>query len=194
MKITLIITLFLSQVSLSQIPDSIKKKAIDFQTRAWKAEEERQFERCIVLADSSITLDSTRSEPYVIKAESLWFLKRYKESAETYKKYISVDTNILRIGAYVLLGMLYDKADMFDEAKEQYLTAIRTYENGYRPLRQFVEIEEFEYVLAFGLAGSDKWKEKLGDVINKHPNAGFKNLANMTRKELLEHHFKQYGG
>lgn len=195
MKLILLITIFLSQLAFSQQADSIRKRAIDFQSRAWKAEVDKQFERCIVLADSSIALDGARSEPYVIKAECLWFLQRYGEAAATYKKWITVDSNKLLVGAYVLLGMLYDKAGMISQAKEQYTNAIKTYESDYQSPATFERTEEIEYAFAFGLLGDIKrWKEKLAEFIKKYPSSNYDQFQNMSRKELLEFHFSPFAG
>lgn len=98
------------------------------------------------------------------------------------------------IGAYVLLGMLYDKAGIFSEAKQQYSLAIKTWENGYQPPR-FDKTEEMEYVFAFGLLGdTKKWKKKLAELSKKYPSTDCKQIANKSRLELLEHHFSPYGG
>ena len=108
-----------------------------------------------MLLDSSLALDSTRPEPYVLKSESLWALKRYAEAAKNYKRYMAIRKPDYLIGAYVLLGMLYDKAKMRKEANIEYRNAIHTYENGYQPPR-FDITEEIEYVFAFGLLGNKK--------------------------------------
>jgi tetratricopeptide (TPR) repeat protein len=194
MKLVFVFIFFISHLAYSQPSDSVKKKAINLLIRAFDAERNHNFETSILLADSSIALDSTRDEPYIIKAESLWFLKRYSEAAETYKKKMSVKQPDFLIGAYVLLGMLYDKANMRKEAKRQYLNAIRTYENGYIPPR-FDKTEEYEYVFAFGLLRDKKnWKAKLAENAKKRPSDNYQTLEKKTRKELLELHFSPYGG
>jgi tetratricopeptide (TPR) repeat protein len=194
MKSVCIFFILLPIVVFSQPSDSVKKKAIQLQIRAFDAEQKHHFDSAILLADSSITLDSTRYEPYIIKAESLWFLKRYAEAAETYKKKMEVKRPDFLIGAYVLLGMLYDKAGMFNEAKEQYLLAVKTWENGYQPPR-FDKTEEMEYVFAFGLLGDTrKWKRKLAELSKKYPSSNYQQFESKSRQELLEHHFSPYGG
>lgn len=98
------------------------------------------------------------------------------------------------IGAYVLLGMLYDKAEMFEHAKEQYQLAIVTWERGYQPPR-FDKTEEIEYAFAFGLLGdTTNWKEKLAELIKKYPSSNYQQFETKSRQELLEHHFNPYGG
>lgn len=194
MKSVFILLLLFVHSAYSQTSDSLKKVAIKLQIQAFHAEQRHQFESAILLADASIALDSTRYEPYITKAESLWFLKRYKEAAETYKKKMTVKRPDFLIGAYVLLGMLYDKAGMLSEAKEQYSLAIMNWENGYQPPR-FDKTEEMEYVFAFGLFGDTrKWKKKLAALSKKYPSIDYKQFANKSRQELLEHHFSPYGG
>jgi tetratricopeptide (TPR) repeat protein len=178
----------------SQPIDSVKKEAIRLQLQAFHAEQKHQFDSAILFADSSIALDGKRYEPYIIKAESLWFLKRYKEASETYKKQMEVKRPDFLIGAYVLLGMLYDKAENRKEAKKQYSLAIKTWENGYTP-PQFDKWEEIEYFIAFGLLrDKNKWKKKLRELQKKYPAMNKPNYELMSRKELLEHHFNPYGG
>jgi len=194
MKSILILLLLFVQVGYGQTTDSLKKKAIKLQVRAFDAERNHDFETAILLADSSIALDSTRYEPFITKAESQWFLKRFSAAADTYKKSMHVKKPDFLIGAYVLLGMLYDKAGMFKEAKEQYQLAIKTWENGYQPPR-FDKTEEQEYVFAFGLLGdTKKWKEKLAELSKKYPSLNYQQLESKPRKELLEHHFSPFGG
>jgi len=77
MKLVLIVLVFLPHFAFSQPSDSVKKKAIQFQIRAFDAEQKHQFDSAILFADSSITLNNTRYEPYIIKAECLWSKKEY---------------------------------------------------------------------------------------------------------------------
>jgi tetratricopeptide (TPR) repeat protein len=194
MKSFFILLILLPLFSFSQLSDSVKKKAIRLQIQAFEAEQKQQFDSAILFADSSIALNSKRYEPYVIKAESLWYLKCYSEAAETYKKYMEFERPDFLVGAYVLVGMLYDKAGMFNEAKEQYLLAIKTWENGNQPSR-FDQTEKIEYVFALGLLGdTKKWKEKLSELINKYPSLNYKQFESMSRQELLEFHFSPFGG
>jgi len=194
MKSVFILIIFLPHFVFSQPNDSVKKKAIRLQIRAFDAERNHHFDSAILLADSSIALDNTRYEPFIIKAESLWFLKRYAEAATTYKQSMTVKVPDFLIGAYVLLGMLYEKANMRKQAKDQYSKAINTFENGYTPPR-FDKTEETEYVFAFGLLGDKKnWKKKLAELEKKYPSQNYKKLQSMTRQELLELHFSPYGG
>jgi tetratricopeptide (TPR) repeat protein len=191
----LILTFFLSLSSTCQTSDSTKKKALDFENKAWSAYQSHEFEKCISLLDSSISLDSTRPFAFIIKSESLWFLKRYAEAAETYKKWMTLEKNVLLVGAYVFLGMLYDKADIHDQAKEQYIKAIKTYEKGYKPIATFENVEEIEYVFAFGLlSDTEKWRQKLAGLIKKYPSSNYERFEKMSRKELLEFHFEPFSG
>jgi tetratricopeptide (TPR) repeat protein len=194
MKSVIVIFFFFSHLSYSQTTDSLKKAAISFQSKAFKSEQNHDFEAAILFADTSINLDSTRYEAYIIKAESQWFLKRFSSAAETYKNAIRIKKPDFLIGAYVLLGMLYDKAGNRKEAKEQYLLAIKTWENGYTPPR-FDKWEEIEYFIAFGLLrDKNKWKKKLLELQKNYPAMNKPNYEQMSRKELLEHHFNPYGG
>lgn len=194
MKLVCTLLVLLPIFAFSQLSDSVKKEAIRLQIRAFKAEQKHQFDSAILLADSSIALDSTRHEPYILKAESLWFVKRYKEAAETYKKNMEVKRPDFLIGAYVLLGMLYNKAGNRKEAKEQYLLAIKTWESGYTPPR-FDKWEEIEYFIAFGLLrDKNRWKMKLSELQKKYPAMNKPKYELMSRKELLEHHFSPYSG
>src|SRR5688500_6273614 len=170
--ILLLLALATTLVGYTQ-PDSERSKSLEYQKRAWEAYQAQRFETAISLLDSSITLDRSRPSPFILKSEALWFIGRFAEAAETYKEWIiielSTDSSILLVGAYVHLGMLYDKADMFTQAKEQYIRAINTFESGYKALKQFEREEEVEYVMAFGLLGDTKnWKKKLKPLIEKY--------------------------
>ena len=194
MKSVFIFFIPLPLFGFSQQHDSVNKKAIRLQIQAFDSEKRHQFDSAILFADSSIALDSTRYEPYITKTESLWFLKRYSEAAEVYKKQMRIKSPDFLIGAYVLLGMLYDKARNRKEAKELYLLAIKTWENGYTPPR-FDKWEEVEYFIAFGLLrDKKKWKMNLPELQKKYPAKIKPKYEMMSRKELLEFHFSPYGG
>jgi hypothetical protein len=202
MKLICVLLILLPVFVLSQPNDSVKKEAIRLQILAFDAEKRSQFDSAILLADSSIAFDNTRREPYTIKAESLWLSRRFKEAAETYKKRLAVEQPQLVIGAYVLLGMLYDKAGNRKAAKEQYLLAINTWENGYQIRSENTKWaegeykwERIEYFIAFGLLRDKRrWKQKLPELKKKYPALETPNYEKMSRKELLEHHFRSYGG
>ena len=178
-------------------PDSARGKSLAYENRAWEAYQAQRFETAISILDSSIALDSSRPSPFILKSEALWFIGRFAEAAETYKKWIIIelltDSSILLVGAYVHLGMLYDKADMFIQAKEQYIKAINTFESDYKAIKQFEGEEEVEYVMAFGLLGDSKnWKKKLMPLVEKYKLWDLSKLENVTRKQLLETRFAPY--
>ena len=177
--------------------DAAKTKSLKYQHRAWKEFQAHKFETAVLLLDSSIALDSSRPSPFILRSEALWLLGKYAEAANTYEKWIELevltDSTILLVGAYVQLGMLYDKANMFTQAKEHYMTAINTFESSYKPLKHFEIVEEMEYVMAFGLLGdSENWQKKLEAFIKKHRSWNLSNLKNLTRKQLLDNRFAPY--
>jgi tetratricopeptide (TPR) repeat protein len=193
-SIFILTILFSNQLTFCQASDSLIQKFSDLVIRSVKAENDRLFDKAIILIDSAIAIDSTRDFTYTIKSEILWMSKRYAEATETYKKSMSVKTPDFLISAYVLLGMLYDKANMRKEAKTHYSYAIKKYESGYTP-PQFDKTEEIEYVFAFGLLGDKKnWVKKLRGIIKKYPSQNYQILEKKTRQELLEFHFSPYGG
>jgi tetratricopeptide (TPR) repeat protein len=177
---------------------SVKNKSLQYQNRAWKEYQAHKFETAVILLDSSIALDSSRPTPFILKSEALWFKNRFAEAAAAYEKWIRIevatDSSILLVGAYVHLGMLYDKAGMFNPAKKAYNKAITTYENGiYQPRKNFQREEEVEYVIAFGLSGdSTSWKSKLEILIEKYKLVDLRKLKESSRSELLEKRFAPY--
>jgi tetratricopeptide (TPR) repeat protein len=194
MRVIFFIFLLIVQSCYSQSLDSFKKKSLAFENLGWELYQKHEFEKSFRNFDSSISFDSTRYISYQLKAESLWFIQRYGEAADIYTMWMERDrdTNILRIGAEVMNGMLYDKAGMRKKAKEHYRHAIDLYENDYKPLRQFVEVEEIEYVFAFGLLRNKKlWKNKLKWFENKY-HTNYHNLEAKSRKELLNFHFDPF--
>ena len=128
-----------------------------------------------------------------LKAEALWSISEYAEAASTYKKMISFSgDDLLKVGAYVFLGMLYDKAEMPVQAKDQYTSAISFWENGYVPHKQFREYEESEYILALAmLEEKDKIKKIVSDA-KEYRYQRYLEWLFKTPKELLDLHFKEY--
>jgi tetratricopeptide (TPR) repeat protein len=192
----LILLLLFAKFGYAQVAPAQRKKAIEFQDSSWKASLAKDYEMGIIFADSSILLDSSRSEPFILKAEALTSLRRYHEAAEVYQKWMTLDTSILIIGAHVHLGMLYDKAKMRKNAKANYLKAIMLYESGqYFQPKSLGPIEDLEYVMAFGLIGDlKKWKEKLRTFNLQHPAFDIGMFEKMDRLDLLRHHFRFFEG
>jgi tetratricopeptide (TPR) repeat protein len=155
--------------------------------------------------DSAISCDPTNSFSYQLKAEAQWFLGNYADAAETYKKMISLgDENLLKVSAYVFSGMLYGKAGMRAQATAQYISAVKLWESGYVPHKQFRLIEELDYFLALAFLEE---KAKAMKIISERSldslsyprrleleqqNKRCLSLFEKTPKELLEEHFKEY--
>lgn len=114
------------------------------------------------------------------------------------------DENLLKVSAYVFSGMLYGKAGMATQATAQYISAVKLWESGYVPDKQFRLVEEFDYFLA--LAFLEK-KAKAMKIISERSldslslprrleleqqNKKYLLLFEKTPKEHLEEHFKEY--
>lgn len=170
-----------------------KVKADSLKSIAWDASQKNYFKKCIRLIDSSILYDSTKSWSYIIKAEAHWLISEFKDAAISYKKAMTLDSEFVSIGANVLLGMLYDKAENFNQAKQQYSIAINLWENGYTAKHKLFQIqEEIDYIKAIGLMGdSIKMINKLTTFIQKNPDQqSLACIAEKSRLELLEFNFK----
>jgi tetratricopeptide (TPR) repeat protein len=196
MKRLLFFLLLFAEFGYGQPTTSKRQRALEFQDLSWKASLARDYEKGIRFADSSILLDSIRSEPVILKAEALTALKRYREAAEAYQRWIFLSTSVLVVGAHVHLGMLYDKAGMSENAKANYLKAIQLYESGqYFQLKGFGPVEYWEYVIAFGLLGHLKiFKEKLDAFKLQNPGYDIGMFQTMDREDLLRHHFRFFEG
>ena len=121
--IILLITFFRSDL-ICQIGDT--SKALLFQNMAWDASQKNYFKKCIRLIDSSIIYDSSKSWSFMIKAEAHWLIGEYADAAKAYEKAMTLGSDFLLVGANVLLGMLYDKADNSGEAKRHYRGLLKT--------------------------------------------------------------------
>jgi len=203
-RITIIcLFLFCSLISKSQAKD--KTKARFFEDSAWKVYQKYYFRKSITLLDSAIFYDSTNGTSYHLKAEAQWFLGNYADAAETYKKMISLgDEDLLKVSATVHLGMLYGKAEMPIQAVEQYASAVKLWESGYVPHKQFKMVEELDYFLALAfLEERAKALKIIGgrsldslsyprrfELVRQHERC--LSLFDKTPKELLEEQFKKY--
>lgn len=193
MKVFIFIILLFSSLSNYGQPADSSKTALVFLDQAWKLYQNDNFEECLPLLDSCIFYNNKLSSAYSLKYESLWFLKRFAESAETFKKSMPLKENILLVHAYVLLGMLYDQANMRKRANVQYRKAIEIYESGYESPIKGDKSHEGEYLFAFGLLGNKKkWNAKLEEYIKRYPNSNYQQFRKMSRKDLLEFHFAPY--
>lgn len=189
--IVICLAMFLSSLANSQARDSIKARF--FQDSAWKAYKENYFKKSIRLLDSAILYDNTKGDFYHLKAEALWFVDEYAEAAKNYQNLISLDGDyLLKVGARVFLGMLYDKAGMPTQAKNEYVSAVTLWESGYKPLNQFREYEQSDYLLALTFLGE---KEKVRKAVNDAKEYRFKEVLEWLKippRELLEIHFKEF--
>lgn len=202
-SIIICLLLFFNFTSNGQVRDTVKARF--FADSAWKVYRKNYFRKSIILLDSAISYDPTNSFSYQLKAEAQLFLGNYAGATETYKKMISFDDeNLLKVSAYVFLGMLYGKAGMTTQATAQYISAVKLWESGYVPHKQFRLAEELNYFLALAFLEE---KAKAIKIINERSidslsyprrleleqqNKKCLSLFEKTPKELLEEHFKEY--
>ncbi len=194
--IHIIILLFFYQLTYSQVNDSLaKRKLVDLVMQAIKAGNDGLYEQTIILIDSAIAIDKTDYDSYVIKSEALWLLKRYKESAEVYDKSIKVEKPDFLADAYVHLGMLYEKANMPQKAKKEYLRAIDLYDRKVFP-PSFIYLQRINYAVALLLSGNEeKWKQEFEKLLKEYSYIEeVKALKGKNRSEVLEIHFSYNGG
>lgn len=184
----------LSTITSSKCQTIDTAKAKIFETEAWKAYQGSYFKKSIRFFDSAIVYGSQWKSLYSIKAEAHWFIGAYAEAATAYKKMMLLSGDeLLRVGAFVLLGMLYDQAGMTRQSNKQYKYAIKLWENGYVPLKQFKEVEEVEYLFALAFLGHQKkLKSKLDVYARRHPHQKQLQLISKSRRELLQLHFEEY--
>jgi tetratricopeptide (TPR) repeat protein len=190
-------------ISASQAKDTTKAKS--FADSAWAAYQKYYFKKAIRLLDSAIFYGNNKSWTYSLKAEAQWFLGMYAEAATSYKQMLSFDDDaLLKVSAYVFLGMLYSKAEMPRQATEQFVTAIRLWENGYVPRKQFRAVEESDYFLALAFLGqSEKAKKVMSaqtlDSLTyperreiEYRHRTYLVLFTKSPKQLLEEQFKEF--
>lgn len=195
--------LFYSLISKSQAKDTTRARS--FADSAWKAYQKYYFKKSIKLLDSAIYYDPINSFSYHLKAEAQWFLGNYADAAETYKRMISLDNgNLLKVSAYVFLGMLYGKAGMPVQATAQYVSAVKLWEGAYMPHKQFKMVEELDYFLALAFLEEKTKAMKIVSERNldsltyprRHElerlHERCLSFFDKTPGELLEEHFKEY--
>lgn len=201
--IIILFLLFNSLTSESQEKDTIRARL--FADSAWKSYQINYFRKSIRLLDSAISYEPTNSSSYHLKAEAQWFLGNYADAAETYKKMISLsDENLLKVSALVFSGMLYGKAGMTVQEKAQYISAVKLWEGGYVPHKQFRLVEEFDYFLALAFLEE---RTKAKRIISERKLDGLSlprrrelekqnekclSLFKKTPKKLLEEYFQEY--
>jgi tetratricopeptide (TPR) repeat protein len=162
-------------------------------TTTVKAENDSLFDKAIALIDSAIALDNDRDFTFVIKSEVLWMQKRYAEAAENYKRaiWLNKDTSFF-FGAYLVLGILFEKSNQLEEAKANYLKAVNLFEAKKLLDRFYPNIDKEDYAVALCLSKNKaKWERLLkepsyADLLRKY--------LGKSRREVLNIYFQKFGG
>lgn len=139
-----------------------------------------------------LSIDSTKDHIYALKAEFLWMKKDYYSAALVYRRAMSLDTDSSYLkGAYLFLGILFEKAGLCEEAQKQYLQAIYLFENVKRSNDRFFESTNvIDYSVALKLSGIEKKWEGL--MSNPRFNKFHELYKGQSREEVLEKFWKEY--
>jgi tetratricopeptide (TPR) repeat protein len=166
---------------------------VELINKAVKAKTNGDFEQVILLIDSVLVIDSNHYGSYVIKSGALMRMNRFTQSAEAFKKAVSVGKP--DIDSYVRLGMLYEKGNMISEARAEYSRAIKLYTDIIRRRKPKIW-QSIEYVVALSLNGNmKKFDTELQSLLKKFPlENNLKELKHKTRDQILDIRLKKYSG
>lgn len=195
MQKTLAIIFFLSfETAYCQTSDLPKGSVGYFLTKAVDMSRDKKYEEGLVFIDSAFSVDSDNENIFALKAEILWMMKRFSEAAENYQKALLLDKDSSYLfGAYLFLGVLYEKAKMQTQARLQYLKAVYFFETKKKKSDKFfADVNKIDYALALKLSGNNEaWDKLLDEPFYK------KNLdvyIGKTREEVLEIYFQPFSG
>ncbi|HEV8270170.1 MAG TPA: hypothetical protein VGQ04_02630 [Chitinophagaceae bacterium] len=165
-----------------------------FVERALNKAREKKYEEAIILVDSALVIDSNNSDIYTIKAEFLWMSKNYYQAAISYQKALVLDEDHSFLhGAYLMVGILYEKAGMRTHAQTYYLKAIYFFETKKRKDDKFFEVSNKEdYAVSLKLSGNDQEFERLLD--EPFYKSLLQRYIGKNRSEVLEIFFKPFSG
>ena len=167
---------------------------VDFIKEALSKAEEKKYEEALILVDSVLAVDSSNFNFYTIKAEFLWMSKNYYQAALIYQKALLMDEDHRFLnGAYLMLGVLYEKAGLRVQAQIQYLRAIYFLETRKRKDdKLFLVPNKIDYVTAIILSGNDKEIKKISD--DPFYKSYLEPYIGKSRNEVLEIFFKPFSG
>lgn len=175
--------------------DTLPKSSIGyFLTKALQDFKEKKYVDAFATLDSAIKRDSTNKNIYSLKAEFCWLTKDYNNAAANFQKSMTLDKDSSYLkGAYVFLGVLYEKAGHLNEAQKNYKQAVFLFENNSRKDDRIFEFPNIlDYVTALKLLGIiKKW-----EGLMSHP--GFAKYHDMykekSRDEVLAKYWAEYDG
>ena len=189
-----LIVLFFAEPLFGQSDDGRKAKCLKYIQLALDTANAKDYEMGLVIIDSAMAIDSVSGDIIDLKAEFLWHNKRFYEAAIYYKRALLADTDSSKsFGAYFFLGLLYEKAGLFEEAKSQYTMAVYLFENKInRHERLFAPDKRVEYPLSVLLSGDlDKWNRLIKEDNYK---IACEIYCGKSRQEIIERCFNLYGG
>lgn len=163
------------------------KRAVDFESK-------KEYDQAIAFTDTALKIAPTSESVFAVKAEILWMMKRFSEAAENYQKALLLDTDgSYLFGAYLFLGVLYEKANKPIQAQAQYLKAVYFFENKKEKNDKFfADVNRLDYALALKLSGNnDAWDKLLNEPFYKNSLAAY---VGKTREQILEIYFQPFSG
>jgi len=196
MRTLIIFILFVLHAEIGHTQsDTLPPGSIGYRlTKAIEKSREKKYDEAIIIVDSAISIDSTNENTYALKAELLWMKKDYYNATIFFRRAMSFDKDSSYLkGAYLFLGVLYEKADLIDEAQKQYLKAINLFENNKREDDRFFEnVNAMDYAVALKLSGIEK---KWEGLMNEPRFSQFHELhKGKSREEVLKSYWDQYDG
>lgn len=117
---------------------------------------------------------------------------QFKLAAENYQMALLFDTDSSFLyGAYLFLGVLYEKANLAEQAQTQYLKAVYFFETKkHKFARLFKKSNDEDYALSLFLSGNTKkWKSLLDNYYYKNL---LEKYIGKSRDEILKIYFNPY--
>lgn len=193
MKKILVIVIILSfKTSQSQTDSSSNVTLAYFINSAVALEQKKQYQEALLYVDSALKIESSNHNIYEHKAEILWLMKRFREAAENQQKsLLLVQNDIDFFGTYLLLGILYEKANMPTQAQLQYLKTVYFFEHRKGKENIYSEVSnKIDYTIALKLSRNDSAWEKL--LSNPQYKSLRERYSGKSREEVLEIYFKPF--
>ena len=191
-KTILILFFFCFTEARSQINSPAPGTIGHFLTKAVEMESERKYGQALIFIDSAKAIDSTNSNIYNCEAEILWMMEDFPKAAKSYQTALLLDTDSsYLLGAYLFLGVLYEKAKMLTQAETQYQKAVNFFETKKHKLEKYFErTNKEDYALSLFLSGNiNAWNK----LIKEFPYKDWlKQYFGKSRKEVLEIYFAPY--
>jgi tetratricopeptide (TPR) repeat protein len=187
-----ILFFFIGFVCAGQEGTTDKSRLGYYLTNALDLAKQFKHDDAIMMLDSAEIINNKKGFIYQLRAELLWMKNNFIAAAKDYQKAILLDSDSsFLFGAYLHLGILYEKAGLLDKAQSEYLRAVYFFENKTHKLQKYFEMSNNQdYTLSLLLSGKIVSMEKV--VGNKTIKEWLKPYLGKTRESIIEIYFEPF--